>query len=113
MSMTNKDGFFVHNSYGQDFRVGDCVYPYGKTASLGKIVQLRLKRAPGQDKWAPHGEVAFVEEVRLVWLREGTRNRYGDDWMPSDMFKSMSHLIHDHERKAENFREQCEQLEDM
>lgn len=96
-----------------NLRIGDCVYPYGKTACLGKIVDLRLKRSPGKDQWVPNGTEAFVEEIKLVWLRESTRNKYGNDWMPSDMFKSMSRLIADHERKAGNFREQCEELEAM
>lgn len=106
-------GIFVHNIWENKYKVGDCVYPYGKTACLGKIVEIELHRAPGQDQWAPNGEEAYSEQVRLVWLRESTRNKYGDDWMPSDMFKSMSQLIADHERKAENFRSQVEELEDM
>jgi len=113
MSNVNDDGLYVYNDYGHDWKVGDCVYPYGRPVCLGKIVELRLKRAPGRDQWTPNGEEAYTQEARLVWLRESTRNKYGDDWMPTDMFKSMSQLIADHERKAENFREYCEQLEDM
>ncbi len=113
MSMINDGGVFVWNDELTDFKVGDVVYPYGKTACIGKIVDRRIKRAPGRDSWYPEGTEVYVEEVQLVWLRESTRNKYGDGWMPSDMFKSMSQLIADHERKAENFREQCEQLEDM
>ena len=104
-------GVFIHNIWERKWRVGDCVYPYVSPVCLGKIVEIELRRAPGQDRWTPNGEEAYSEQVKLVWLRETTRNKYGDDWMPTNMFKSMSQLIADHERKAKNFREQVEELD--
>lgn len=114
MSELNDEGVYVYNDYGRNWKVGDCVYPYGKTSQLGKIVDIRLKRSPNLDRWAPKQRTAaFMEEVKIVWLWETTRNKYGDDWMPTAMFRSMSQLIADHERKARNFRSQCEELDAM
>ena len=109
----NKEAGEPYVLFGTDYKVGDVVYVYGTTVSLGKIVEFRRVRTPEFDDRAPLGRESFKEEAKLVWLRESTRNKYGDDWMPTNMFKSMSQLIADHERKAENFRDQCEQLEDM
>ncbi len=113
VSPHNKDAGKPWVWFGTDYKVGDVVYVYGSTVSLGKIVEFRRVRTPEFDDRAPLGRESFKEEAKLVWLRETTRNRYGDDWMPTNMFKSMSQLIADHERKADKFRKQVSQLEDM